>query len=140
MPYKDKRKQYAHNLARMQRRRADWLTANGPCKKCGSWKDLEVDHVDPASKVSHRIWSWSDARRAIELAKCQVLCATCHNEKAQHNQEFANGEANGQTKLTAVEVHKIRQASGTLSQIATRFTLPKSTVASIRSGRRWKYA
>lgn len=48
---------------------------------CGSTKDLQLDHKDPDQKVSHKIWSWSDERRATELAKCQVLCKECHKKK-----------------------------------------------------------
>lgn len=66
---------------KVKQRRSDWLAANGPCRNCGSPDRLEVDHVNPSSKVSHRIWTWSDARREIELAKCQVLCYECHAMK-----------------------------------------------------------
>ena len=57
--------------------------ANGPCVKCGCWDldQLEVDHIDPNTKVSHRVWSWSKERRENELAKCQVLCRACHLTK-----------------------------------------------------------
>jgi hypothetical protein len=80
MPYKDKQKQNAYQVARMKRLREEWLAANGPCK-CGSCDQLEVDHIDPTTKVSHRIWSWSEKRRCEELKKCQVLWK-CHIEKS----------------------------------------------------------
>lgn len=51
------------------------------CAHCGSTGPLEVDHIDPALKVSHSIWSWSAVRRAAELAKCQTLCVPCHKAK-----------------------------------------------------------
>ena len=51
------------------------------CAKCGSTDRLELDHINPKKKVSHRIWSWSKERREAELAKCQVLCEKCHQEK-----------------------------------------------------------
>ena len=65
-------------------RRSAWLEANGPCAKCGSWENLEVDHIDPAQKAAEisRLWSLSEARRLPELAKCQVLCKPCHYEKS----------------------------------------------------------
>lgn len=66
----------------MKRRRMAWLSENGPCQNCGSWEDLEVDHINGSEKVSHRIWSWSQERRETELAKCQALCAICHQEKS----------------------------------------------------------
>lgn len=48
---------------------------------CGSYKQLEVDHVDPKTKISHSVWSWSEKRRGEELSKCQVLCSPCHRKK-----------------------------------------------------------
>ena len=62
-------------------RRAAWFAANGPCQQCGSWENLEVDHVDPTIKVSQNVWTWGEERRAAELAKCQVLCHGCHRTK-----------------------------------------------------------
>ena len=72
----------------LQNRREKWFKENGPCKNCGSWENLELDHIDPAQKVSHKIWSWSDKRRLEELAKCQVLCYDCHKEKTR--KDWAN--------------------------------------------------
>jgi 5-methylcytosine-specific restriction endonuclease McrA len=63
------------------KRRREWLAAHGPCVKCGSPDELEVDHIDPAQKVDHRIWSWAEPRMLAELAKCQVLCRRCHLAK-----------------------------------------------------------
>src|SRR2546429_2497809 len=81
MPYKSADQQSQYQREWIAQRRLEWLAANGPCVKCGSWNDLEVDHVDPAKKVSHRVWSWAEPRRLAELAKCQVLCHDCHGEK-----------------------------------------------------------
>jgi 5-methylcytosine-specific restriction endonuclease McrA len=58
-----------------------WFLANGPCRICGSWEDLELDHLDPMSKFTHRIWSYSEPVRIAELAKCQALCHECHKAK-----------------------------------------------------------
>jgi 5-methylcytosine-specific restriction endonuclease McrA len=69
-------------------RRAAWIEANGPCKRCGSTQELEVDHIDPATKDPRlkgpraaAVWAWSEENRAAELAKCQVLCSVCHLKK-----------------------------------------------------------
>jgi len=70
-------------LEKVLQRRVDWLDANGPCVLCGSSDDLEVDHLDPTVKDSHRIWSWSLERRTAELKKCQVLCSKCHKQKTR---------------------------------------------------------
>jgi len=79
----------AHRLAQrdwyervVKTRRQEWLKANSPCKVCGSWDNLEVDHIDPATKVHHSVWSWSAKRRIAELAKCQTLCEKCHLQKS----------------------------------------------------------
>lgn len=65
-------------------RRNTWFQVNGPCVKCGSWENLELDHINPKLKVTHRIWSWSQSKREVELSKCQVLCKICHKEKTSN--------------------------------------------------------
>ncbi len=81
MPYKDPERQREYQLNWMLYRRNEWINKNGPCVKCRLWVDLEVDHVDPSTKVDHKVWSWSSDRRNEELEKCQVLCRLCHSEK-----------------------------------------------------------
>ena len=84
-----------------QRNRDKWLLENGPCQKCGSWDNLEVDHIDPSTKdplvgypCPQSFWTWSPERRAVELAKCQVLCTNCHKIKTSeewHKDFCVNG-------------------------------------------------
>jgi 5-methylcytosine-specific restriction endonuclease McrA len=62
--------------------RAEYM-AGKSCVVCGTTQNLEVDHIDPSQKVTHRIWSWSAKRRAEELAKCQILCTEHHKEKTR---------------------------------------------------------
>lgn len=81
MPYADPAKQREHQRKWRQGRRDAWLKEHGPCAECGATEKLEVDHIDPRQKVSHNLWSWSEARRNAELAKCQVLCEDCHMAK-----------------------------------------------------------
>ena len=81
MPYKDQSLQVAFQRKWKARRRAEWLKKKGGCVKCGSTKNLEVDHKSPAHKVDSHIWSWSGERLKAELAKCQVLCRSCHLKK-----------------------------------------------------------
>jgi 5-methylcytosine-specific restriction endonuclease McrA len=66
----------------MKEKRTAWIEANGPCVRCGSKENLQVDHKDPTKKVDHKVWSWSKVRREAELAKCQVLCIECHKKKS----------------------------------------------------------
>ena len=86
MPYKDPETRRAfqreYQKKWMAQRRDEWFAVNGPCAKCGSWEDLQIDHKDPNKKVSHRIWSWAKERREAELAKCQAMCRKCHNKKS----------------------------------------------------------
>lgn len=80
MPYKDVNAQREYQRRWKAKRRADFFKDKA-CAKCGSSERLELDHVDPKLKVSHSIWSWSEPKRAAELAKCQVLCHSCHWQK-----------------------------------------------------------
>lgn len=81
VPYKDPAAHAAYMREWVANRRKTWLSDHGPCKRCGSWEDLTVDHIDPKNKISHKVWSWSTERMEIELAKCQVLCSSCHKKK-----------------------------------------------------------
>lgn len=76
----------------LAKRRREYF-ANKVCIKCGSTHNMQLDHIDPDQKVSHRIWSWSAERREAELAKCQVLCEEHHKEKtaAQRDAKIVHG-------------------------------------------------
>lgn len=80
MGYKDPTAQREYQRLWMRRRRNKFF-AGKVCVQCGATDRLELDHIDPAEKSTHNIWSWSAKRRATELAKCQVLCSDCHLEK-----------------------------------------------------------
>lgn len=77
--YGDEKREYQRHW--LAERRSTWLKEHGPCVDCGVWDDLEVDHVDRETKVTHRVWSWSKARRDFELAKCVARCETCHQAR-----------------------------------------------------------
>lgn len=85
----------ARAYAKTQARREKWIADNGPCRMCESDDRLEVDHIDPSLKVSHRIWSWSEAKMFQELAKCQVLCRKCHEEKTARENIKRNPPTHG---------------------------------------------
>lgn len=87
MAYASREDQQEYQRGWLAQRRAEWLAENGPCASCGSWEGLEVDHIDRADKSAslrrstYRLWSWSEERRLVELAKCQALCRECHRAK-----------------------------------------------------------
>lgn len=108
MPYKDRADRNARARQVWQERRAAWFAANGPCVDCQSWESLELDHVDPNTKVSHRVWSWANARRLAELSKCVARCHRCHRKKTVGNNEHAYGEALNLGVLSSVTVREAR--------------------------------
>jgi hypothetical protein len=69
-------------------RRADFFK-DKVCVVCGSSEKLELDHIDKSTKITHRIWSWSTARREEELTKCQVLCEEHHLQKTVEENTYA---------------------------------------------------
>jgi len=107
MPYADPeiRRSYANRW--MKKRRADWVAEHGPCIDCGGEENLQVDHVDAARKVTHRVWSWARERREVELAKCVVRCELCHKRKS--NGEKATGEHHGHSLLTTEQIWEVRR-------------------------------
>jgi hypothetical protein len=110
MTYKDKEAQREYQREWIRNRRIKWLSENGPCIDCESWDDLEIDHVD-ASKKDRSIsciWSLSEKRRSVELAKCVVRCRDCHLLKTVSNKERASGIANGFAVLSVEQVKQIR--------------------------------
>lgn len=67
-------------------RRTAWIKSKGGrCanKKCRSTEGLQVDHIDPSTKLYEitDVWSRRAEIRNAELAKCQVLCEECHITK-----------------------------------------------------------
>lgn len=76
------RKEYLRNYRRqwMRNRRLEFFTGK-VCVLCSSSEKLELDHINPADKITHSIWSWTESRRLVEISKCQVLCKECHKAK-----------------------------------------------------------
>lgn len=77
-------------------RRAEWFK-DKVCRNCGTNDSLELNHVDPSTKVTHAVWSWSKERRDEELAKCEPLCSPCHLEvtKKQLSRPINHGTKSG---------------------------------------------
>lgn len=91
MPMKTKEAQREYQKEWVRKRREAYF-GDKSCVQCGSTDRLELDHIDRATKVSHNVWSWSEARRNEELAKCQVLCYDCHKAKTKSEVEtFEHG-------------------------------------------------
>lgn len=91
-----KHRAYMKNYQRqwIKRRRAQWIEENGPCKVCGSWENPEIDHINPEEKELKisTLWSYKKEFRDKELAKCQVLCKSCHFKKTNKEaKEFGHG-------------------------------------------------
>lgn len=80
MPNSNREAYRAYHRTYMRKRRQEWF-ADKACIRCGSRNALELDHIDPSIKVTHKVWSWTKARRDMELAKCQALCHACHKAK-----------------------------------------------------------
>jgi hypothetical protein len=106
MPLASREAQREYQRQWIARRKSVWFAENGPCVRCQSWNDLTLDHIDPSQKISHSVWSWSQSKREAELAKCQILCLSCHNLKSAG--EKAMGLANGRGTVSDETVREIR--------------------------------
>ena len=95
MPYANAevQKKYHREYQRLRaaRRRVEWFFEK-TCARCPASRNLELHHLNPEEKVSHRIWSWSWRRIFEETAKCIVLCYDCHiAETVSHSIKFEHG-------------------------------------------------
>ena len=104
MAYATRSEQQKYQREWCAKRRAAYL-ADKSCVVCGTTQSLEVDHIDPEQKASHRIWTWSDARRNAELAKCQILCTTHHKEKTRAQRPIPE---HGTVSRYSSKAHKCR--------------------------------
>lgn len=56
----------------------------GQCVRCGSEKNLQLDHIDRKTKkfnISTGVRRYSRAVVWKEVKKCQLLCKSCHRKK-----------------------------------------------------------
>jgi hypothetical protein len=97
----------AYDREWIKKRRDAWFAVNGPCVDCGSSENLELDHDNRSEKVSHRVWSWSEERRSIELAKCVARCRKCHRAKTNEERKTWSTKP---TKPTLEEMQKEMRA------------------------------
>lgn len=96
---------------------------------------MEVDHIDPDSKVSHTVWSWTPKRRELELSKCQVLCRKCHRRKTSMRNEASCGVIRLKLrKMSDNDVLKavlLRRMGQTVREIGIKFNVSHTTVAAL---------
>lgn len=109
----------------------------GKCVQCGSSEKLEVDHKDPSSKISHRIWSWSWQRIEDELSKCQLLCRACHIRKTEP--EHPKGEKTPQARLTNEQVCEILKSTEKTRILSEQYGVGMRQIQYIRRGDQWKH-
>lgn len=81
-------------LARYHTRRAEWIIQlGGKCIDCGTAEGLEFDHDDASSKAYDlaKIFSYSNERIQVELAKCVLRCDPCHKAKTKRAKDHRGG-------------------------------------------------
>lgn len=143
MPYTgEQKREYAREWIR-KRRQAYFFEKS--CVLCGAENRLELDHIDPATKLyaPAALWGMSDSnpKKIAELAKCQILCYDCHLIKSKT--EAVKGINHGQHKLTDKEVISLRTiyATGTISvrAIADMFNVSRATAHLVIRNKTWKH-
>lgn len=106
----------------------------GACARCGSTANIELDHINPATKTCHKIRTWAEHRQQAELAKCQALCRKCHTKKSA----LELVERAGARVLTRADVAAIQLAhangEGGFRRLGLRFGIDHKTVAKIVRG------
>ncbi len=84
-------------LRRYHRRRKEAIEhLGGKCVRCGSQDGLEFDHIDPETKlfdIARRMAGVAETKFWEEINKCQLLCATHHQEKTLQD----NGQQSAKT-------------------------------------------
>jgi len=146
VPYKDPDAQREYMRLWIKRRRDEWFAKNGPCNKCGTIENLQLDHIDPKTKKHHAVWSWSEKRRNKELRKCQVLCKKCHLSKTKVDGSYFKkthrGEKNGNSKLKIRDILMIRKrikSGEKLITIAKIYGVTGETIRVIKTGDSWAW-
>lgn len=67
------------------------------CQRCGTRTDLHFHHRDPATKTRKVAYMvrWGTERLLAEIAKCDVLCVTCHADHHWPNRAGAAPNVHG---------------------------------------------
>jgi hypothetical protein len=133
--WRERRRQYA--LAKL----------GGKCVRCGATKNLDFDHIDPATKVGDigRMWQKRKDLFEAELLKCQLLCKPCHLEKTRENGDNQKATHGGWSfafkrkckcdicmvfRAEANRKRRIYRADRTVTVAASKTAIASSTLAS----------
>ena len=75
------------------RRAAAIAHLGGRCTECGSTDNLEIDHIDRATKSFDLAKAWSGRQSVYmaELSKCQLLCRDHHRMKSAAESSVEHG-------------------------------------------------
>lgn len=100
-PYRWKRAEYYRQQGRERKRRRDeqlrcWIAQVKErigCQVCGesAWAALHFHHLDPNTKTgspSELFWDRKWDAFQVEIAKCALVCATCHRKLHHHGLAF----------------------------------------------------
>lgn len=93
----DKKREYQRSWM-LAKRLAYIAEMGGACVKCGSVDKLEIDHIDRSTKSVNPKELWSRREEVIreELAKCQILCKSCHQKKTSAERIAARNLQHGE--------------------------------------------
>lgn len=135
-PERKREYEKSYQKQRYHRRRQYMIDRlGGECKSCGGNSDLEIDHVDPATKSFDTTKIVSDERMESELDKCQLLCRTCHLKKSQSEGSFRK-------KLDETKVARIKYLWSTgeyvQREIASIFGVDQKLISNIIREKIWK--
>lgn len=98
MPQKDRLEYNEYMNRYMQERYTERMSTaiaklGGKCVRCPTVSNLQLDHINPATKsfTIGKLWSIAKETFLNELTKCQLLCVDCHIEKTriEQNQDDA---------------------------------------------------
>lgn len=75
---------HAKEVKRIERKGVARYLLGGVCVSCGSTKRLEFDHIDPSTKLFNISECAGRPMQVFldEVAKCQLLCSSCHTDKS----------------------------------------------------------
>lgn len=101
MPYSSKENNSECKRKLLKGRKDAWFSKNGPCQHCGTWDNLQVDHIDPSQKAFSINWGIRIDVLEIELAKCQALCKPCHIKRSAEQKRKRIEELKGRHPVSA---------------------------------------